>query len=219
MEEVLKVIGTILAAMITTFGGGYFVLKKYLLEREDSKDAQLMQKQIDDSIAKVREEMKVEITKQVAQSIKDCGEIGDKAIADAIQEAKHDFEEGLKMRGEEGLKRFEVNSKAIDENTAMIKQILTIQRDSTEKIDKMADSITALSQVSAACAESQRTANYDRLLIVTSKIIKSKTMTMTEKTNLIQLYESWKKLQGNDKKIDVMYDECLKITPILDEGA
>jgi len=101
----------------------------------------------------------------------------------------------------------------------MIRQILTIQKDSTEKIDKMADSITALAQVSEACAESQRTSNYDRLLIVTNKIIKSRKMTMTEKTNLIQLYESWKKLQGSDKKIDVMYDECLKITPILDEGA
>jgi len=219
MVEILKVLGTILAAMITTFGGGYFVLKKYLLEREDAKDAQIIQKQIDDSIAKVKEELKAEIAKQVEQSIKDCGDIGDKAIADAVQEARHDFEEGLRMRGEEGLKRFEANSKAIDENTAMIKQILTIQKNSTEKIDKMADSITALAQVSEACAESQRTANYDRLLIVTSKIIKSKRMTMTEKTNLIQLYDSWKKLQGNDKKIDVMYDECLKITPVLDEGA
>ena len=206
--EVLKVIGTIVVASIAAFGGGFLTYKKFIIERQDAKDNALIQKQIDDTVEKAMQEY-----------IRKCGEIGDKAISDAVEEARGEFEKGLEMRGEEGRERFETNSKAIQENSAMIKQILTIQKDSTEKIDKMADSITALAQVSEACAESQRTANYDRLLIVTNKIIKSRKMTMTEKTNLIQLYDSWKKLQGNDKKIDVMYDECLKITPILDEGA
>lgn len=208
LGEILKVLGTIIVAMITTLGGGYFMMRKFYIERQDAKDKELLQKQIDDSVNKAMEEY-----------IKKCGEIGDKAIAKAVEEARNDFEEGLKMRSAEGKERFDINSKQIADNSAMIKEILAIQKEQAEKFSQMAEAVANLAQVNEACAESQRNSNYDRLLIVTNKIIKSGKMTITEKTNLKQLYDSWRKLKGNDPKIDTMYEECLKITPILDEGA
>lgn len=206
--EIIKVIATIIVASIAAFGGGFLTYKKFIIERQDAKDKELLQKQIDDSVEKAMETF-----------IEKCGSIGDKAIEKAKEEVRSEFQEGLKMRGDEGAERFATHNKAINENSAMIKEILTVQKDQTEKFDKMADAITALAQVSEACAESQRNSNYDRLLIVANKIIKSRKMTMTEKTNLIQLYKSWEKLNGKDDKLTVMYDECMKITPVLDEGA
>ena len=81
-----------------------------------------------------------------------------------------------------------------------------------------ADSMTSLTRLVTASAESQRTSNYDRLLFVANKVLKSGKMTITEKTNIKQLYNSWKDLQGNDPKIDTLYEECMKLTPIPDEG-
>jgi hypothetical protein len=66
-------------------------------------------------------------------------------------------------------------------------------------------------------AESQKNSNYDRLLIVMSKVLKSGILTFTDKTNLLQLYTSWKELGGNDPKIETMYDECMKLKPTLEE--
>jgi hypothetical protein len=121
------------------------------------------------------------------------------------------------MRGEEGRKRFETNSEQIGENSRMIKELLNIQKDQSAKLGQMVEAVGNLAQVSEACAESQRTSNYDRLLIVTNQILKSGEMTITEKTNLKQLYESWKKLQGYDPKIDTLFEECMSIKPSLDK--
>ena len=207
MVEIIKVIGTILAAMITTFGGGYLMMKKFYIERQDAKDKELLQKQIDETVEKSMNEF-----------IAKCGEIGDKQIDLAKQELHDELVKGLEMRGKEGKERFDINSKAINENTSMIKEILVVQKDQTEKFDKMADAITALANVSEACAEAQRNSTYDRLLMVTSKIINAHKMTLAEKTNLVQLYDSYKKLNGTSKELDIRYEECLKITPTLEDA-
>ena len=47
--------------------------------------------------------------------------------------------------------------------------------------------------------------------------VKSGKMTISEKTNIKQLYNSWKDLSGVDPKIDTLVDECLKITPVPDD--
>ena len=67
-------------------------------------------------------------------------------------------------------------------------------------------------------AESQCNSNYDRLLFVTNKVLKSGRMTISDKTNLKQLYSSWKDLGGRDAKMDTLYEECIKITPTQDDA-
>ena len=213
---ILQAIVSIIVALIAGTTGGGLVFAKFWIERRDRKEEISVQKQIDDSIICARKEITNEIKAAVQQGILDCGVIGDKAIRQAEDNFVHKLEEGLKARGEEGRERFEINSNQINENSSMIKEILAIQRDQTEKMGRMAESITSLAQVSEACAESQRNSNYDRLLIVTNNIIKAGVMTITEKTNLTQLYNSWKKLQGRDPKIDTLYDECMKVRTVLD---
>ena len=201
----LQAIVAILVAMISGVGGSYFSYRQFIIKHKDELEQKSIQKQIDDSIDKA-----------MGRFIAECGAIGDAQIEKAKDEVRSEFQEGLEMRGAEGKERFDINSKQIADNSTMIKEILSIQKEQAEKFTQMADAVANLAQVNEACAESQRNSNYDRLLIVTNKIIKSGKMTITEKTNLKQLYDSWRKLKGYDPKIDTMYEECLKIKPTLD---
>ena len=223
--EVIKVIGTIIVAGITAFGGGYFSYKKFVIERNDAKEEKNTQLLIDNSLTKVKEEMRTEIKEAVQQGIVDCGEIGDRAILRVRDEFTKSLEDGLEARGKEGKERFDINSRQIEansiqlaENSKQIEEILTIVKGQTEKYDVMADSLTALNKLAVASAEAQCNSQFDRLLITTNKILKTGRMTITDKTNIKQLYESWKILGGKDPKMDTLYEECIKITPVPDDS-
>lgn len=223
--EVLKVLGTILVAAVTALGSGYFGYKQFILKRQDEKEEKDIQSKIDAAIEKVKLQLQTEIKDSVQKGIVDCGEIGDRAIRRAHDELNNELQKGLEMRSKEGKERFDINSRQIEqnskqlaENSKQIEEILGIVKDQAIKYDTMADSLTALNKVACATAEAQCNSNYDRLLIVTSKVLKSSKMTISDKTNLTQLYDSWKVLGGKDPKMDTMYNECMKIPPILDEA-
>ena len=202
----LQAIVTFLVALVSGSVSAIISHRQFLLKRQDEKEEKSVQKQIDTSIDKAMDDF-----------IARCGEIGDEQIEKAKKEVRKEFEEGLLMRGKEGKERFDINSKQIAENTEMIKEILVIQKEQAEKFDILAESMTALNKVVMASAESQRNSNYDRLLFVANKVLKSGKMTISEKTNIKQLYNSWKDLSGVDPKIDTLVEECLKIVPIPDE--
>lgn len=218
MIEILKIIGTILVAVITTFGAGYFALKKMYIERQDKRDEELLQKRIDDSLKKVREEVSAEIKKEVRNGIVECGVIGDRAIREVQDEFIKKLDDGLKARGDEGKERFEINSQAIEKNTKQISELTDLVKDQIGKMTSLADSITKLSEVATISAMSQRNANYDRILIVANGVLKAGKITINQKTNLRQLYKSWKALKGEDEKIDTLYEECINLPIIPDEG-
>lgn len=218
--EILKTLGTIVVAALTAFGGGYFSYKKFVIERNDAKEEKATQFLID----KAKEEMRQEIKESVQKGIIDCGEIGDRAILNLRDEFMKSLEEGLRSRGKEGEERFKINSRQIEansqqlaENSKQIEEILGIVKNQAEKYNAMADSLTSLNKVAAATADSQCNSNYDRLLIVTNKILKSGKMTISDKTNLKQLYESWKILGGKEPKMETKYEECMKLPLSLDE--
>ena len=203
----IQAIVTILVALVGGSVSAIISHRQFLLKRQDEKEEKSIQKQIDDSIDKA-----------MGRFIAQCGEIGDAQIKKAKEEVRQEFEEGLKMRGEEGKERFDINSKQITENTEMIKEILVIQKEQAQKFEMLAESMTSLNKVVMASAESQRNSNYDRLLFVTNKVLKNGKITISEKTNIEQLYNSWKDLSGVDPKIDTLYKECMKLTTIPDEG-
>jgi hypothetical protein len=226
-SEVVKVLGTIVVAAVTALGSGYFGYKQFVLKRQDEREEKNTQSLIDASLAKVKEEMRKEINDAVQQGIVDCGEIGDRAILRVRDEFMKSLEEGLEARGKEGKERFELNSHQIEanskqlaENSKQIEEILGIVKSQAVKYDAMADSLTALNKVVASSAEAQCNSNYDRLLIVTNKVLKSGKMTISDKTNIKQLYSSWKELGGKDPtgKMDTMYEECMGMELTLDEG-
>lgn len=224
-SEVFKVLGTIIVAGITAFGGGYFSYKKFVIERNDAKEEKSTQLLIDNSIGQAKEEMREEIKEAVQKGIIDCGEIGDRAILRVRDDLQKSFAEGLEARGQEGAERFRINSDQISENSKQlavnskqIEEILSIVKGQTEKYDAMADSLTALNKLAVASAEAQCNSQFDRLLITTNKILKNGRMTITDKTNIKQLYESWKILGGKDPKMETLYEECMKITPVPDDA-
>lgn len=167
--------------------GVYFGYKQFRIKFDDEKQNKAIDLQISKAIEELRKEMMEELSK----------------VSDA--------------RSEEGAKRFKTHAQAIDEINRQIeensKQIGELIG-TTQQVLASMDSINTVVKVSA---ESQRNSNYDRLLIVTNKILKSGKMTISDKTNLCQLYKSWKSLKGEDPKMDTMYDECLKIPPTLEE--
>lgn len=225
--EVMKVLGTIVVAALTAFGSQYFGYKQFILKRQDEKEEKSVQNLVDNSAAKLRAELLKEIENKFKQSIIDCGEIGDRAILKVQEELQEEIQKGLAMRSEEGRERFEVNSRQIEantkqlaENSKQIEEILGIVKDQAVKYDVVAQSLAALnattatlSNLSAASAEAHCNSNYDRLLMVTNKVLKAGKMTISDKTNIKQLYKSWLELGGKDMtgKLDTLYDECMKM--------
>lgn len=229
MIEYLKIIGTIVVATISTFGGGWLALKKFYIERQDKKDDELLQKRINDSIALARKEITMEIKEEVKKGIVECGIIGDRAIREVQEDFLKKLDEGLKARSEEGKERFEINSKQIEQNSIQlsksakqIDELIEMMKEqsetSTKKFNALSDSLTALNKISSANAKSQRSAIFDKLLMVGNKILKSGKMTVGDKTNLIQLYDSWKELGGENDELETLIEECRKLPVIPNEG-
>jgi type II secretory pathway pseudopilin PulG len=216
----MMTLGQMIVAIVVAIIGasaGAFTFLQFMIKRKDEKEEKFsheaIQKQIDESIDKA-----------MGHFISMCGEIGDEQIDKAIKQAKEEFNEGLTMRGEEGKERFEINSKQISENTSMIKEVLEIQKQTNEKFDRLAESMTVLneattatSKLTRACAEGVRSTNYDKMLVVAKKALKRGAITISEKTNLKQLYNSYKELQGEDARIATYYDDCIKLPSIPDE--
>lgn len=195
--SLLQAVVAIVVAIIGVVGasiGSVFAYMQFSVKRKDEKEEKDIQKRID------------------------------KAVDDAKEEMQKKFSIGLQERENTGKERFEINSKQIDKNTSQISEILEIVKGQTKRYDTLAESITALqeatisnSKVTKACAEGMRSTTYDRILIVANKALKRQKITITEKTNLKQLYNSWQELQGRDDKIETLYDDCMKLTPIPDE--
>lgn len=226
--EIFKIVATILVSVITTFGAGWITLRKFYLERQDKKDDTVLQKKIDDSIEKAKIKMREEIKVAIQQGIVDCGVIGDKAIRQVRDEFMEKLEEGLKATEDEGKEMFEINSRQIQENSRQLSEnskqieaLVSLVKGQAERNDAkfatLTDTLTSLNKMALISAESQCNSNYDRLLFVTNKVLKSGQLTISDKTNLKQLYTSWKDLGGKDAKMDTLYEECMKIAPIPDE--
>lgn len=227
--EVLKVLATILVSVITTFGAGWITLRKFYLERQDRKDEELLQKRIDDSIEEAKKRMREEMDASIQQGLVDFGILEDKAIHKVREEILKKLEEGLKATDDEGKERFEINSRQIQENSKQLSEnsrqietlvgIVKLQAERNDaKFAALTDSLTSINKMVLVSAESQCNSNYDRLLFVTNKVLKSGRMTISDKTNLKQLYSSWKDLGGRDAKMDTLYEECIKITPTQDDA-
>jgi hypothetical protein len=208
-EIVLNIIVAIIGLAGTSMGS-IFAYIQYQQKRKDEKEVKTVQSQINESLVAAKKELREEI-------IASCGEIGDKAIENVRKELMKELEEGLEMRGEEGRKRFEINSKAIEENTAQINKLTELVEDQIKKLDAFTDSMTSLNKVVKVSAESQRNFNYDRILHVANNALRTRHLTITDKTNLTQLYESWTRLNGDDPKIKTLYEEVMKIPPVPDE--
>ena len=144
-----------------------------------------------------------------------------KLIDDAVNLAKSEIYKELakvsQERSQEGAERFKTHAesfkqvnKQIEENTKQIGEL-------TEMSKNVLESMESLNKVVKASAESQRNSNYDRLLIVGKKVLKAQRITLSEKTNIKQLYDSYKELNGDDPYIETLHEECMKFTPVPDE--
>ena len=192
-QMIVSIIVAIIGVIGASIGGG-FAFAQFLIKRKDEKEEKSVQKLIDISIDKLKKEM----NKQMELMSNE--------------------------RSEEGLHRFETHAHSIEkinsqimENSKQISELAHLSKTQLQNQEGFRESLTALNKMVKVASESQKNNNYDRLLIVMSKVLKSGVLTFTDKTNLLQLYTSWKELGGNDPKIDTMYDECMKLKPTLEE--
>ena len=186
-EQIIVTIVVAVIGVIGTSAASVFGFLQFWLKRRDEKDEEVLRKMIA------------------------------KMISEADDRLRGEFNGGLQEREETGRKRFETNSKAIEENTEQIAKLTELVADQVKKIDLFTDSMTTFSKVLKASAESQRNSNYDRILMVANTILRKQKITITEKTNLEQLYNSWTELDGKDAKITTLYHECMKLPTIPDD--
>lgn len=189
----LDAISKIIVGLLALTGvalGSYLGWKQFTIKREDEKQEKDIQLRIDKAIKETEERWQKKL--------------------DAVST----------QRSEEGAQRFKKHAIAIDEINNQIKQNSKQIGELTELSRSVLESMDSLNKVVKASAESQRNANYDRILVVANKVLKSQKITITEKTNLKQLYNSWVSLQGEnetlDPKITTIYEECMKFTPTPD---
>lgn len=193
---------TIIVALIGIASGTTTAIlahKQFKIKRQDEKEANSIKKQIDEAVEAAKEEMQKKL--------------------DAVSVA----------RSLEGKDRFDTHAAAIKEineqikaNNEQIGELTAISKAQTAKMDVLAESLTALNKMAKMSAESQRNSTYDRILVVANKVLKNQKITITEKTNLKQLYDTWTGFHSEDEKFDpkivTIYEECMKLTPIPDDN-
>lgn len=187
-----QVIVAIVVALIGAIGaalGGGFAFAQFLIKRKDEKEANNVQHLIDEAVEKAKREMHEE------------------------------FMKGLQEREQTGLQRFNINSEQITKNTEQIAEILDILKGTAEKYDTMVDTLSSLNKVSKACAEGVRSTLYDKICVVAKKALRRKAITVSEKTNIHQLYMSYTELQGENDKAETYHNECMRLDIVEDEDA
>lgn len=188
---IVTIIVAIIGAIGASIGGG-FAFAQFMIKRKDEKEKENVQKQIDDAVRDAKTELVLQFTK------------------------------GLQEREDTGKERFDINSKAIKENTEQIKELTGLVKEQVQQMSEFSRGMTSLTKMARLSAESQRNSNYDRILIVANKVLKDGKITITEKTNIKQLYTSWQEFHGEgekpDPKILTLYEECMKLPIVADEG-
>lgn len=206
--EIIAAIIVAILGMIGTSIGSVFAYIQFAVKRKDEKEEKNVQKLIDEAIKAA----KIEMMKELNRVSFERSEEG------AQRFQKH------KVSIDEINSQIKVNNEQISELTALVKlqteKMEEQNKAQNAKLEMFAESMTSLNRVVKVSAESQRNANYDRILSIANRVLKNRSITITEKTNLKQLYESWADLHGDstdyDPKIQTMYEECMKITPIPD---
>lgn len=195
----LQAIVSIVVALIAGTTGGGLVFTKFMIERRDKLEADSIQKRIDEAVKKAEERMQEKL--------------------DAVSTA----------RSLEGKTRFETHAAAIQEineqikaNSQQIGELTALSKAQINKMDVFTESMASLTKMARMSAESQRSNTYDRILMVANKVLKNQKITITEKTNLKQLYSSWEDFHAEgekkDPKIVTIYEECMKLTLVPDEN-
>lgn len=189
-QMIATIVVAIIGAIATALGGG-FAFAQFLIKRKDEREANSIQKRIDEAVEQAKKDMLMELEKvSIARS-----------------------EEGAERFKKHAISIDEIN-KQIEENSKQIGKLTSITKNVLESMD-------SLNKVVRASANSQKNSNYDRLLFLANKVLKSQKITITDKTNLRQLYDSWVDLHSEkeslDPKIRTMYEECMKFTPVPDE--
>ena len=195
----LQAIVSIIVALIAGTTGGGLVFAKFMIERKDKLEADSLQKRIDEAIAEAKKEMQVKL--------------------DVVS----------KERSLEGKNRFETHAAAIEEINAQIKanskqigELTELTKQQVVTMSEFAESLTSLNKMAKRSSESQRNNTYDRILMVANKALTNQKITITEKTNLKQLYNSWEDFhdegEKKDPKIVTIYEECMKLPLVPDNN-
>ena len=191
-----QILLTIGVAVIGT-AGATFGFIQFLIKRKDDKEEKDVQKIVNASVDAAKKEMQEKL--------------------DAVSIA----------RSLEGKDRFDTHAAAIMEineqiksNSEQIGELTELTKEQVKTMSGFAESLTALNKMAKMSAESQRNNTYDRILMVANKVLKNQKITITEKTNLKQLYSSWEDFHAEGEKLDpkivTIYEECMKLTPVPD---
>lgn len=135
-----------------------------------------------------------------------------------FDELRQEFQDGLDERERTGKERFDINSKQIEENTAAIKQLIKLNEDQSNKIDKFCDSVTKSFDVMSGGV---RSVLYDKITVVYDKCLSrcdGGAITSEEEANMEQLYLSYSGLGGNGEGKTMWKKACAMKTVTKEEA-
>lgn len=141
----------------------------------------------------------------------------DKAVDDLRREIMEVIEGVSVARSKEGADRFNTHAQALDKVDKRIEENSKQISELTELSKSMLTSVNSLNKSVASAVKSQKNTTYDRLLLVGKKALNAKSITISEKTNIRQLFDSYREMGGDDPYINTLMEECEKLTPIADK--
>ena len=125
-----------------------------------------------------------------------------------FDQLRTEFQAGLDEREAPGKRRFDINSKQIEENTIAIKRLIELNEEQANKIDKFADSVTKSFDVMSTGV---RSILYDKITVVYDKCLNRCTggaITSEEMANMEQLYLSYSGNGGNGEGKEMYKTAC-----------
>ena len=157
------------------------------------------------------------IKRQDELEAKNAQSLVDSAISDLRKELLEVIDGVSIARSKEGAERFKTHASALEKVDKRIEENTKQISDLTELSKSMLTSVNSLTKSVASSVKSQKNTTYDRLLLVGKKVLNTKSITISEKTNIRQLFESYKEMGGDDPYINTLMEECEKLTPIADK--
>ena len=174
-------------ALLVVLGGGGFKFAEYLIERRTK--------------LKIRKE--------------DKAEEKDKTLERLKEELRKEFHDGLDERERTGRERFEKNSDAIDANTKAIGELIELNKNLTEKVDTLADSVKRSFEAIDKKVEYQsnglKSVLYGKISEIYDKCLSrcdGGAITSDEEANIEQLFMSYSGLGGNGRGHKMYENAC-----------
>lgn len=129
---------------------------------------------------------------------------------------RQELVEGLEAREAKGAERFDINSKAIVENTKAIEDLASISKDLKDNVLLLTNTITEMKGYNKTVGDAVNGIIHDRIIHNVDTYIDRKAITIEEISTLKSMYYPYKKLGGNGD-VETAFEQAIKLPVVTKE--